>query len=121
MSESQGSACLCLPSTEITSTHQPLCPAVYMGAGAQHRFILRPYMRRFFRGLTFLSGLTEEVCSDLFLVIRRNLTVRERKQVWGLCMIILPCFSIFLPYQCQLGKLRHRAANREAKVWVLEV
>ena len=83
--------------------------------------ILRTYTRLFFRGLTFPSGLTEEVYSDLFLVIRRNLTVRERKQVWGLCMIILPCFSIFLPYQCQLGKLRHRAANREAKVWVLEV
>lgn len=69
----------------------------------------------------FLSGLTEEVFSDLFSVIRKNFNCKKEKTVWGFSMIILPCFSTFLPYQCQLGKLRHRAANREAKVWVLEV
>lgn len=104
---------------KYTPTTMPSCLHGYWGSTQVP--ILRPYTCLFFRGHTFLSGLTEKVFSDLFLVIRKIFNCKKEKTVWGFCMIILSCFSTFLPYQCQLGKLRHRAANREAKVWVLEV
>lgn len=104
---------------KYTPTTMPKCLRGFWGTTQVP--ILRPYTRLFFRGHTFLSGLTEEVFSDLFLVIRKIFNCKKEKTVWGFCIIVLPCFPTFLPYQCQLRKLRHRAANREAKVWVFEV
>lgn len=64
---------------KYTPTTMPKCLRGFWGTTQVP--ILRPYTRLFFRGHTFLSGLTEEVFSDLFLVIRKIFNCKKENSL----------------------------------------